>query len=643
MSRNCRFGMWLVQSMALVAVAVIPSAALADQGEVQPSVVSANPVDTTPFITNGRADAVAKIGNRIYVGGSFTTMKNWQGSAQIQTRPYLFAYDVASGQIDTGFNPVLNAPVMALAAAPDGTLIVGGQFSSVNGVTRTGMVKLNAATGATVTAFKGNTGGGWVTDLDIANGKVYVTGSFTKVRSVARQRLGAVDVITGALDTTFTIGLTGQNPSTTAALYQAEHRMDISADGTRMMLVGNFSSVGGLPRTQVAQIDLTTTPATVADWSTPLYPFWSGLKTNVNDVEIDPTGTYAVVVAGFPPAWNGLSPTSLGDHATRFELASTGVVQPTWWTSSPTDTFTSVAISGSTVYVGGHFRWLNGRTSNDHTGAVLRKGIAALDPKNGVPMNWNPGRDRGWGVIDMLVTGDQLVIVHDTNNVGGEYHPRLAAFPLAGGSTPPAVAPPALPTSLWALPGSGTSVTTSPFDGTTVGAPAAAASGDWSWVRGAFTNGTSLFAGSSDGRLYRLAWDGSTWGGAVDLTTRTDYAGASISFATVRAMAFDGRGIFFTRTNDPALYWSGFNLESGLVGGYQRVAMASDWRLAESLVVIGSTLYSTWGTGSPNAGQLVATPLVGIAPSWGSSVVVSGPGVDGRDWRGVETVAFTAP
>ncbi len=185
-------------------------------------------------------------------------------------------------------------------------------------------------------------------------------------------------------------------------------------------------------------------------------------------------------------------------------------------------------------------------------------------------------------------------------------------------------------------------MTTSSFNGTTVGAAQPAPAGDWSWVRGAFTNGTSLYAGSSDGRLYRLAWNGSTWDSPVDLTTRSDYAsGTSLSFASVRALAFDGTGIFFTRTNDPGLYWSGFNLESGIVGGYQRVASASDWRLAESLVVIGSTLYSTWAPGSPNAGQLVATPLVGIAPTWGASTVVSGPGIDGRSWSGVETVAKT--
>jgi Domain of unknown function (DUF5122) beta-propeller len=630
--------------LAALAVAVaVPSIVAADQGQPQSSVVSSNPSDVTPFVKNGRADVLAQIGDRIYVGGSFTQVKNWQGTAVTQTRNYLFAYSATTGQIDGGFNPVINAPVMALGASPDGQLLVGGQFSSVNGLARTGLVKLDAATGATVAAFKGTTGGGWVTDLDIANGKVYLTGTFTKVRSVARTRLGAVDVMTGALDAELNLALSGQNPSTAAQQFQAEHRLDVSADGTRMVIVGNFSSVGGVPRTQIAQIDLTTSPDSVVDWFTPKYPFHTSLKSNVNDIEIDPTGTYAVAVAGFRPVWSGLTPTALGDHAARWELASRGQIEPTWWTSSPTDTFTSVAISGSTVYVGGHFKWLNGRTSSDHTGAVVRQGLAALDPRNGVPMNWNPGRDRGWGVIDMLVTDNQLVIVHDTTTVGGEYHARLASFPLAGGSTPPAVALPALPTTLWSLPVIGTDITTSTFDGASVGAPTIAGSGDWSWVRGAFTNGTDLYAGSVDGKMYRLTWDGTTWGAPVDLTTRPDYvASRSLDLSTVTAMAFDGTGIFFTKSGDQALYWAGFNLESGLVGGYHRVAQSTLWQGAESLVIIGSTLYATFGPGAADSGSLIATPINGITPDIAGRVTVSGPALDGRNWSGAEVVAFAA-
>lgn len=618
---------------------VLPMAiASADQGATQPAVVSADPVNTTPFILNGRGDAVAKIGNRVYVGGSFTQMKNWQGSAPIQTRNYLFAYNATTGQIDTGFNPVINAPVMALSADPNGSgLFVGGQFSNVNGVARGGLVKLDPATGATIAAFKGTAGGGWVTDVEAVNGKVYVTGTFTKLRSVTRARLGAFDAVTGTVDTDLNLPLAGWQ--TSGALYMQEHRLDVSADGSKMMISGNFASVGGLPRVQLAQIDLTTSPDSVVDWYTNMYPFCTCLKTDVNDVEIDPTGTYAVAVAGWPPGWNGYTPTMFGDHAVRWELAPRGEVQPTWWTSTPYDTFTSVAISGTAVYVGGHFRWLNGRTSFDSAGAVNRKGLGALDPANGVPMNWNPGRDRGWGVIDMLVTEDQLIIVHDTKNVGGEYHPRLAAFPLAGGSTPPPVQLPPLPTNLRTLPAVGTDVTSSSFDGTAVGPPAIVASEDWSQLRGAFVNGSSLYGGSSDGKLYRYSWTGSTWASPVDLTTRADSAGGpSISFSGISGMAYDGSGIFYAKSGQPGLWWSGFNLESGIIGGYEHVVRLSDFTGVASMFTAGDSLYVAWGEGSATPGVLTRIPRSGRTIDWDARTDISGPSIDGRDWSNGETV-----
>lgn len=619
---------------------LIPAVAEADQSAVQSSVVSADPVNVTPFILNGRGEALAKIGNRIYVGGSFTQLKNWQGSAPIQTRNYLFAYNATTGQVDTGFNPVINATVMTLASAPDGSgLYVGGQFSTVNGLARAGLVKLDPATGATIAAFKGTVGGGWVTDLDVANGKVYVIGSFSKVKGVARARLGAVDATTGAIDTDLFLPLGVWQ--TSGSLYMAEYHLDVSSDGARMMIVGNFGTVDGQPRVQAAQIDLSTSPDSLIDWHTNLYPFCTCLKTDVNDVEIDQTGTYAIIVAGWPPGWNGYTPTALGDHAARWEMSARGEVQPTWFTSTPYDTFTATAISSTAVYVGGHFRWLNGRTSFDSAGAVNRKGLGALDPETGVPMNWNPGRDRGWGVLDFLVTNDQLIIAHDTKNVGGEYHPKLAAFPLAGGSTPPPAQSPTLPTTLRVLPSSGTDVTTSSFDGTTVGAATVVATEDWTQVQGAFVNGNTLYAGSTDGKFYKYSWDGTTWVNPIDLSTRADSAGGqSIYFWEVGAMAYDGTGIFFTRTGQPGLWWSGFNRESGIIGGYQRVARATDFTGAVSMFVIDSTLYVAWGAGSAQPGDLMAMPLDGITPDWDARSTLSGPAVDGRDWSNGEVVPF---
>ena len=132
----------------------IPAWVAADQNNSQSAVVSADPVNNTPFVQDGRVEAVAKLGSRIYVAGNFTKVKNWQGASPVQNRSFLFAYNVANGQIDMSFNPVLNGAVVDLVVAPDGSgVFAGGAFSSVNGVTRVGLVKLDPATGATVTAF----------------------------------------------------------------------------------------------------------------------------------------------------------------------------------------------------------------------------------------------------------------------------------------------------------------------------------------------------------------------------------------------------------------------------------------------------------------------------------------------------------
>ena len=623
-----------------VAAAAIPAIAQANQQSIQATVVNANPTDTTPFVQDGRVDAISKIGNRVYVGGTFTKVKNWQGAAPIQPRSYLFAYDATTGKIDEGFNPIINAPVIALAAAPDGSgVFAGGAFSLVNSLARVGIVKLEPATGATVVAFKAGTGGGTgVYDIDVGANKLYMVGSFTKVKGVARTRLAAVDVTTGALDADMNLALTGQNTVGTPTTWIKEHHLDVSADGTKLMVVGDFSSVGGVARSQVVLIDLTTSPDSVANWASDKYPFQSGYRTYVTSVDIDPTGTYAVVGATCCPVFSGAVPVQLGDHAARYELTSTGVVQPTWWTTTGTDTFTDVSISGTAVYVGGHFRWVNAKTNSNSQGAVKRAGLAALDPDTGIPFSWNPGRDRGFGVLDSLLTPDQLIIGHDTNVVGSEWHPRLASFPLAGGVAPPLISPPTLPVSLYLLPSVAGDVMASSFDGTTIGASVVASNGDWSWVKGAFTNAEFLYAASTDGRMYKLTAAGPTWGTPTDVSTRTDYvSGPALNFSQLESMAYLNKGILYTKTGDAKLYWAGFNLESNIVGGYEYKVSGetdgADWTGIRSLAVVGATLYATTADGS-----LISMPIAGRVPAWAQQVVISGPAIDGRNWSGGELV-----
>jgi hypothetical protein len=69
-----------------------------------------------------------------------------------------------------------------------------------------------------------------------------------------------------------------------------------------------------------------------------------------------------------------------------------------------------------------------------------------------MPLDWNPGRSPGQGVYIMISTADGLWIGDDTNQIGGEFHPRLAFFPLAGGHTVPTGTTATLPGELYSLP-----------------------------------------------------------------------------------------------------------------------------------------------------------------------------------------------
>ena len=94
------------------------------------------------------------------------------------------------------------------------------------------------------------------------------------------------------------------------------------------------------------------------------------------------------------------------DSAARFETSIPNPFRPTWINYSGGDTFHSVAATGNAVYVQGHFRALdnpNG-TNGPLPGSSPRQGIGAIDPVGGHALSWDPGKTRGIGGKDFLVT-----------------------------------------------------------------------------------------------------------------------------------------------------------------------------------------------------------------------------------------------
>ncbi len=418
----------------------------------QDKVVSAVPSTATPNAVGGSVFSMAQVGTTIVMGGTFTSVQS-PNRATTYNFPYIAAFDQATGQVNTAFAPALDGAVKAVLPGPTpGTVYVGGAFNNIGGVKAKGLVLLNVTNGSRVAGFATLSMNGIVNTVARSGGRLFVGGTFTQIGGQTRGGLASTSATTGAVDSFLTSKVT-VNHNWTAANGGAKaavgvSKIDITPDGTKMVAIGNFKFVDGLSRDQVAMWSLGTTAALRADWQTHRYEpacFSWAYDSYMRDVDISPDGSYFVIAA--TGGGNG----TLCDTAARFETNATGTdIQPTWADYAGGDTVLSIAITGTVVYAGGHMRWMNNPNASDFPGggAVPRPGLVALDPANGMPLTWNPGRNpRGNGAYSLLATAQGLYVGSDTDYIGNRkyFRGKIAFFPLASGAAPASTAVQALP------------------------------------------------------------------------------------------------------------------------------------------------------------------------------------------------------
>lgn len=449
---------------ALLFAAVLPTGSALGSQVKPPKFVAIVPKSGTPNIQDGQVNAIAQVGTKVIVGGTFTQVENASDSTTVLTRNYILAFDKASGVVDTAFVPVLDGEVDSLLPGKvANTVYVAGKFSTVNGVAHKGIIMLNTLTGTTVTTFKPPAIDSAVLDVKFAGSHLLIAGTFTMVKKSAHAGIASLNPSTGALDPFVNIQLAGHHnfTGTGAESGVGGNVIAVAPDGTKAVVIGNFKTADGQDRDQVFMMDLTGTTAAVADWETDKFKpacFSWAFDNWVRNVAFAPDSSYFVIVAT-----GGPNSGTVCDSATRWESGATGTgVTPTWTTLSGGDTLLSVAITPQVVYVGGHVRWLNNSFGADSPGpgAVGRASIAALDPLTGLPLTWNPGRNpRGFGVTTMLSVSDGLWLGYDTDYLGNSQYlrQRIGFFPNTGGATIAPTTVPALPGHVYQAGEPGTS------------------------------------------------------------------------------------------------------------------------------------------------------------------------------------------
>ena len=186
----------------------------------------------------------------IIVAGIFLALIGLGGFSKMFAQPKIGLPTTNGGSALDGFDPNANGPVYIVVVQPDGKILIGGGFTSVLGVTRNRIARLNPD-GTLDTAFNPNANDAVHSIAVQADGKILAGGAFNGANSIGgqtRNRIARLDPITGLADS--------WDPNANSDVYA----IALQADG-EILAGGAFNganSIGGQMRNRIARLDPTT-------------------------------------------------------------------------------------------------------------------------------------------------------------------------------------------------------------------------------------------------------------------------------------------------------------------------------------------------------------------------------------------------
>ena len=327
----------------------------------------------------------------VYLGGNFSGANSVNGSA---TRNRAAKVGATNGTVDASWNPNLTGTVYSIAV--DGSSVyVGGTFSgakSVNSTTTRNYVAKVDTTNGTVDGSWNPNPNSTINALVVSGSSVYVGGASTQAGGVVRNNAAAIDS-SGAL--------TSWTPNLTGSVFA------IAVDGSSVYLGGDFNGAnsvnGNTLRNRAAKVD--TTNGTVdASWN-------PNISNQVFAIAVSGSSVY---IAGIFNGANSVNGTTTRNRAAKFNTTN-GTVDSSW-NPNVSSSVLAIAVSGSSVYLGGQFSG-----SNTVNASAARNNAAKVDTTNGtVDSSWNPNLNNTvWAIV---VDGSSVYLGGDfsgANSVNG--------------------------------------------------------------------------------------------------------------------------------------------------------------------------------------------------------------------------------
>lgn len=290
---------------------------------------------------------------------------------------------LSGGDVDLVFNPAISGSVTALAAQPDEKVLIGGGFTSVNGIARTNIARLNADGSLDGSFQNGFSGANNIVRAIVVqpDGKVLIGGSFTNVNGVSRNGIARLNA-DGSLDTNFVSAAS----SVLCIAPQADGKVLVGGGWNASTGTVNYALCARLNTNGTVDTNLHCTVS--GSCAVP----WSCTQPSVNSVAVQPDGK--VLIGGLFTAVNG---------STRYaivRLNSDGSLDNSFTALNWQDNFgnngsvNSVAVQpDGKMLVGGIFNYLN---------ATARGDIARLNASGTVDTNFLNGLSGADGNVNAV-------------------------------------------------------------------------------------------------------------------------------------------------------------------------------------------------------------------------------------------------
>lgn len=429
-------GLWLVTDGTWMrgeyhrGIRYVPIATEPEPNPEPAALVSTDPADWTPALAQPQGDgrpsayAIERAGEQLVVGGQFQHVTSRDRST-VLPRANIFAFGRNDGAISEEFAPDVNGPVWAVVS--DGTSVyLGGEFTTVNGVQRPAVAKVDLATGTVDESFAPPITGGRVSDLALVKGRLIVSGTFGA-------RLLALNPNSGRNTRFIQNAITGKLPDSSRA---EVFRFDVDYTGARLVAVGNFTQVDGAARPRAFMLDLSGTTATLSPWNyeylgQPCSASAPASQAYLQDVNFAPDGRWFSFASGGGSAPDGGSGLMLCDSVSRFESNTMDPAMPTWVNYTGSGALRSVGVTSDVVYVQGQSRWLDNPEGDGAAGlgAVDRPGGGAVSAETGVALDWNPRMPAAVGGYQVLPTSAGVWFVTDGTWINDENRRGIRFLP----------------------------------------------------------------------------------------------------------------------------------------------------------------------------------------------------------------------